>query len=241
MKERIAITGSEGVIGTVLKNGLSRDYDITSLDLPTVDVRNYDALIKMFPGHAVAIHLAWDTETDNFKSERTNLENAVMFDNVYRAALAVAVPRVIMASSVHADRFYEPLGSVAKDPYIVPNPDSPYGAHKVYMEMLGKWYASEKGLEVICIRFGGVNPENKPPRVENHSDIAQRAERAVWLSHRDCVELVKKCIETKAVPDNFAIIYGVSNNTRRIHDISNPFGWKPKDCNDAFDETEKHK
>lgn len=235
MKERIVITGSEGVIGNVLKNGLSKDYEITGLDLPNADVRDYEKLISIFPGHAVVIHLAWDTKTDNFKSERTNPDNAVMFDKVYRAALATAVPRVIMASSVHADRFYEPLGSVAKDPYVVSNPDSPYGAHKIYMEMLGKWYAKEKGLEVICIRFGGVNPENKPPRVGDEHDVAKLAERAVWLSHRDCVELVRRCIEVKRIPGNFAIIYGVSNNTERLHDVSNPVGWVPRDNNDEMD------
>lgn len=235
MKERIVITGSEGVIGTVLKNGLLKDYEITPLDLPDVDVRNYDALIKIFPGHAAVIHLAWDTHTDNFKSEKTNPENAVMFNNIYRAAIEAHVRRVIMASSVHADRFYKLPAGKLLDPYDLPDPDSPYGAHKVFMEMLGRWYVSEKNLEVICIRFGGVNPQNKPTKITNPQDPAEVAERAVWLSHRDCVELIKKCIEAKSIPGKFTIIYGVSNNTGKIHAISNPVGWAPEDNNDEMD------
>ena len=38
MKKRIAITGSNRTIGTVLKEGL-KDYKITSIDLPEIDVR----------------------------------------------------------------------------------------------------------------------------------------------------------------------------------------------------------
>ena len=106
-----------------------------------------------------------------------------------------------------------------------PSPDSPYGASKIFMEILGKYYAT-KGLEVICIRFGGVNPDNKPPE-EYH-------ERIVWLSHRDCIELIKKCVETSTVPNNYLILYGISNNKNRVHDYSNPLGWIPQDDSESF-------
>lgn len=233
MKKRIAITGSKGVIGTILKRGLEGKYAITSLDLPSVDVRDYKRLKEIFPGHTAVIHLAWDTQTDNFRSEHFNPDNAVMFDNVYSAAIEAGVERVIMASSVHADRFYKEKALMK--PETVPFPDSPYGAHKVFMEALGKWYAQEKSLEVVCIRFGGVNPENRPLRITDPKSIAQKLERAVWFSHRDCVSLVQKCLETRSIPGKFVVIYGISNNTGRLHDISNPLGWVPKDNNDEID------
>ena len=134
-----------------------------------------------------------------------------------------------MASSAHADSFYKPRGNQLMNPYDLPHPDSPYGANKVFMERLGEWYAKNKGLEVVCIRFGGVGPDNKPSEVTDPSDIAQIAERNVWLSHRDCISLIEKCLEVKDFPDNFAIIYGFSNNSDRIHDISNPVGWIPQE------------
>lgn len=37
MKEKIVITGSSGVIGTILREGLSEKYDITPFDLPQID------------------------------------------------------------------------------------------------------------------------------------------------------------------------------------------------------------
>lgn len=230
MKERIAITGSCGTIGTVLKEGLKDEYEITSIDLPVDlpenDVREYAKLLEIIPQHLGIIHLAWDTVTDNFKSEKINPENALMFDNIYKAALEGGVPRVIMASSVHADKFYGWKGPGYMSVEKIPTPDSPYGAHKVFMEALGRYYAT-KGLEVVCIRFGGVNPQNKPP-------LEPAEERAAWFSHADCVSLLKAILQAQAIPNNFFIVYGVSNNTNRIHDISNPLNWTPKDNADNF-------
>ena len=225
MKQKIAITGSNGTIGTVLKEGL-KDYQITSIDLPENDVREYGKLLKVIPHHSAIVHLAWDTETDNFKSEKINPENATMFYNVYKAAIEAGVPRVIMASSVHADRFDNWQSSEEMPPDKIPVPDSPYGALKVGMEAMGRYYAT-KGLQVVCIRFGGVNSQNQPATEPPH-------ERAVWFSHNDCTSLVKTILEANEIPDNFVVMYGMSDNPGRIHDTSNPFGWKPKDSAKAI-------
>ena len=98
-----------------------------------------------------------------------------------------------------------------------PIPTSPYGQHKIDMENLGKKY-SKKGLEVICIRFGGIAPLG-----HYWEDVS-----VAGLAHPDLISLVIICIESKKVPHNFTILYGVSQNKKRIHDFSNPFKWKPK-------------
>lgn len=218
-RERIIITGANGVIGQILQKSLE-DYQITGLDLPNGDVRSYETLASVAPGHTVIIHLAWDTKVDNFLSEKINPENSQMFFNVYKAALENGVRRVIAASSVHADRFYEWKGSGYMSPYQLPNPDSPYGAHKVFMESLGRYFSS-KGLEVVCIRFGGITPTNK-------ANKGHLPERAAFLSQHDGAALIRSILQAKSVPNNFAIVYGVSNSDNRIHDITNPFGWVPQ-------------
>ena len=221
MKERIAITGSKGTIGHVLTEGLKDTHEITSLDLPDVDVRDYKKLLNIFPGHNAVVHLAWNTKVDNFRSGEIDAQNVEMFHNVFKAALQTGVSRVVMASSVHADRFDNWQSTKKMSSDRTPIPDSPYGAQKVGMEAMGRYYAA-KGLQVICIRFGGVNPENQPAKEPSH-------ERAVWFSHKDCVSLVQAILEAKNMPDNFVVMYGMSDNSGRIHDLSNPFGWKPKD------------
>lgn len=221
-REKVAITGAKGTIGKVLMEGL-QDYDLKPLDLPEVDVTDLERLITEFQDQYAIISLAWDTKTENWQSGKINSDNAVMTFNVYEAAKRTGVKRVIMASSVHADQCTtwksQDLLTVDRTPV----PTSPYGASKVFMEALGRFFATT-GLEVVCIRFGGINPQNKPPE----SDPNDPGERTVWFAHEDCVELIRRCLEAEKIPNNFLIIYGVSNNKNRIHDFSNPLGWEPK-------------
>lgn len=153
-----------------------------------------------------------------------------MFENVYRAAVDAGVPLVIMASSVHADAFYDVEGSLKPDDN--PHPDSPYGAEKVFMEKLGEWYSKEHGLGVICLRLGGVNPQNKPPEVMDPTDKSQARERSVWLDQNDLAELIEAILESNF--NGFAIVYAISDNEGRIQDISNPFGWIPRHSTERF-------
>ena len=128
MKERIAITGSEGIIGTVLKKGLSQDYTITPIDiLMGVDIRDYQQFLETVRNHQAIIHLAWDSKLEHSGSQKMDSDNAEMYTNVYNAALEAGVTRVIMASSIHADDFYEWKGPGLMSPYQTPNPLNPYG------------------------------------------------------------------------------------------------------------------
>ena len=218
---KVLIVGSEGVIGTVLRDGLP--HETTDFDLPEFDAEKYKHLYERAKGHDAIVHLAWDFESDGWLAENLNPDNTLISFNVFQAAVDAGVKRVIVASSVHADKFHDhdPAKGLLQ-PYALPLPDSPYGAGKCMMEALGRYYADAKGLEVICIRFGGVNRDNTPPE-------SPYSERQVWFSHRDCAELVKKCIEEQSVPSNYAIVYGVSDNADRLHDYTNPFGWLPQD------------
>lgn len=223
--KKLMITGVNGAIGQIFKNGLT-EYEIVGLDLPDGDVRDYKTVANRAIGCLAIIHLAWDTKTDNFKSENINPDNSQMFLNVYKTALELQVPRVIMASSVHADEFYNWQGPGLMSAYNLPKPDSPYGAHKVFMESLGKYY-STKGLEVVCIRFGGLGPLDKP-----NKDHLQ--EKAAFLSSKDSLALIRAVLTAEKVPGNFTIIYGVSNNLNKVQDTANPFNWYPQDSAEDY-------
>lgn len=217
--KKILLTGSRGVIGNILATGL-KDYTLILADLPEHDIRKFEDCLTLMEGVNAVIHLAWDTKAENWRSTKTNSDNTIMFENIYRAALEKHIPRVIMASSVHVERFKDWDKKDLLTPHRDSEPDSPYGAHKIFMEKIGQWYA-QKGLEVICVRFGGVCPLDVPPWKED-LDV-------VGLSHPDCITLIENCLNADRVPGNFSVFYGVSDNKLRIHDYSNPFGWKPKD------------
>ena len=214
-KIAIAITGSRGVIGTVLLSGL-QEFSITSLNLPDVDVRSYEQLLKHFKGVSTVIHLAKSRNIG--AGDVSNSDNLLMMRNVYKASVDANVKRVIMASSVHADNFYDWKGPGKLSINRVPKPRSAYGLDKVAMEVLGEEYA-KKGLEVVCVRFGGVNVSDMPPKDDYW-------EEAVWLSHKDCVAAIRACLIKDKIPNNFAVFYAVSDNENKAHDTSNPLGWK---------------
>lgn len=208
---KILLTGADGKVGTVLQNQLSQDLNIT--DLPT-NLSNFEVCLDAVSGHDIVIHLAWDGHIDYDFSEDFDVKNIEMYKNIYEASLLSGVRRVIMASSVHADDFVDYKGKIPMSPSDLPTPQNPYGASKCFMEALGRYYA-KKGLEVICIRLGGVTMDNKP---ETKPDY----EKAVWLSHEDCGKVFEKSINGK-LEDNYAILYAISNNPSLKHDISMPF------------------
>ena len=228
-KKRIIITGSQGCIGTILQDGLINIFDLYLLDLKekntqktfNIDIaREYNRLVKILRNKDIIIHLAWDFKED-FPREVIIPQNKLMAENVYSAAAEAGVKRIIIASSVHADDYSKIKNKkdfISRNPW----PDSPYGASKVYIESLGKYYAKYHALEVICIRFGGINQGNKIIYKEDPNYDK------VLLFKKDCIDLIESCILAKKVPNNFQVFTAVSNNRNRVHSIKNFLGRRPK-------------
>jgi nucleoside-diphosphate-sugar epimerase len=215
---RVVITGSAGCIGTVLTRQLP--YSITGLDLPSHDISDYRLLVDHCQGRDAVVHLAGEFGTENWRSGDINPQNFRLDLNVLKAALEAGVHRVVVASSVHTDDFlaYDGSALLSVDrPH--PVPTSPYGAHKLFLEGLGRHFAAHAGLEVVAIRFGGVTPDGR----RGSSGI----EPFVYLSHADLVGCVSAAIEAPMPPSGFAVFYAVSDNAGRIHDTANTVGWQP--------------
>jgi uronate dehydrogenase len=216
----VAITGAAGTIGSVLMGGLS-GHTLTPLDLPECDLRVAD-LRRAFKRQSVVVHLAWMTLLDNWFTKTFHPDNALMAFRVFDAAAAAGVKRVIMASSVHADRYRTWEGPGLLEPGMIPTPDSPYGAAKVFVESLGRYYATERALEVICLRFGGVLAPGRS--VEALDPI----EYSVLLRRDDCIDLVQRCIDVPRLPGRYALFYGVSRTANPRVDTVNPIAWSPR-------------
>lgn len=241
IKKRILITGWNGLIGNILSGSLPL-YPIRGFDLvatpPLADATNLNAILPFFEGIDVVIDLA--AVSDQFASWETVYRNNIPATwNVLEASRRAGVKRVIFASSNHVTGLYEyvrPYCDIVAenyqnlDPTALPHissfmpvsPDGPYAIGKACGEAIGKYFAVQHSLSVICLRIGTVNKENRP-LIPRHF--------ATWLSHRDLVHLVERCIEApESVP--FAVFYGVSNNKWRFWDIRNAeklIGYNPKD------------
>ena len=215
-------------MGKILQKELQDVFDLACIDKKSdseetivLDIADdYKKFRNILKGNDVIIHLAWDTLED-FPSENIVQQNKVMAENVYRAAVENNISRVIVASSVHVNDYSKvPIGTYL-DPKAECWPDTPYGATKIYIEHLGRYYSRKHDLEVICIRFGGVNERNE---IRFNEDLLYDK---VLLYKEDFVQLIRMCIEVKKVPDNFAVFYAVSNVKGRVHALDNFLDWEP--------------
>lgn len=199
--KKVFITGASGVVGTVLINGLT-DFDITGTSLEECDLTAFDAVDKIIPNDVdVLIHLAWKPGFiyENGIYDPTNVE---MVLNVLEVASKKNIPRVILASSVHAKEYrpnYKAATVISQT-----RPTSIYGATKVYVEEIGKYFAHYRNMQVISIRLGGVNKDDSANgKDEEHYD-------AIYLSHRDLLSMFNKIIKQQELLHDFTILYAVS-------------------------------
>ena len=139
---------------------------------------------------------------------------------VLEAAVAHGVGRVVYASSNHAVGFTPRAEMVGVDTRI--RPDSFYGVGKAAAEALCSLYHDRHGLAIACLRIGSFRP-----RPDSRRGLA------TWLSPGDAVRLVDACLRA---PDlGFAIVYGISANTRGWWDLSTAraLGYDPRDDAEA--------
>jgi NAD+ dependent glucose-6-phosphate dehydrogenase len=218
----VLITGSEGIIGSVLRRGLSDKYQIRGVDLPQ-DISRYDALWAQMAGVQTVIHLARRfSPTDPVERRMRIYPQNVQIDvNVFTAVVRAGVKRLIVASSVHADNHRDPdLVELLTIPGSY-SPTTPYGVYKLVEEEVGKALSKQFGFEFVGVRFGGVTRDD--------SVKTGAGQTATWLSHDDLLGAIDACLRVEPVPGRSTVFYAVSNNADRIHDTTNPFGWRPKD------------
>lgn len=218
----ILITGSKGIIGSVLRRRLGEKYRIRGVDLPE-DISHHEVLWAQMDGVDTVIHLARRFSPTDPVERRMRMypENVQIDVNVFTAVVRAGVKRLIVASSVHADNHRDP-DMVA--PLTIPggySPATPYGVYKLVEEEVGKILSKQFGFEFIGVRFGGVTRDN--------SVKTGAGQTATWLSHDDLLRAIDACLKVEAVPGRSTVFYAVSNNADRIHDTTNPFGWRPRD------------
>lgn len=225
--KRVAVTGASGTIGRAITAGLASDYELRpmSRSIDGTDLSDPEGLTEKFVGCDAVIHLAWRYAppapgiSGGGSGGRNYYDNIRMNLNVLDAAQAAGVTRLINASSVHADHFYDWEGPGLLAPKRSPRANGPYGAAKVVVEEYAGDLAGSN-FRVANLRYGGVTADDQPHPTDDW-------ERRVWLSHADLCALLRRILDAPAGPDH-CVIYAVSDNEDRVHDTVNPFGWEPR-------------
>jgi nucleoside-diphosphate-sugar epimerase len=254
-RRRVLVTGANGVIGRVVQRHLAERYDLSYLTRRAVefdshvgDITDLASIRPAFDGMDAVVHLAATTSVED-PWDRVLAANIIGTYNVFEAARVAGVKRVVYASSNHTVGMYEADGAPEiydlADPRVydasVPvRPDSAYGVSKVLGEALGRLYADRHGLDVVCLRVGNVRDDDDPTRAEGGrpfeplpiltEEEARQRLRAVWLSHRDCAQLIGRALDA---PVHWAVVYGISNNPRQMWDLTGArelLGYEPEDA-----------
>lgn len=211
----------------------------------TSDLSAVDVLTRAMEGVDTVVHMAAtpDGEAD---WETVLQSNVIGTRNVYEAAAAAGVKRVVAASSLMVYWGYlmqdEPFRAINEgryddiDPADIPmldhrsepRPTSYYPASKVWAESLGRYYADLRGISVLCLRIGWVTGADYPAN--------DTWGRSVWCSQRDIVQAVMCCVE--APTDlQYGIFNAISDNKYRFVDLEHArkvIGYQPQDSADAF-------
>lgn len=255
-KRRMLLTGAEGTIGTAVREYLGDRYEIRSLtrrpvDFPShvADIADFEAIRPAFDDIDVVVHMAASASIEA-PWEDVLPNNLIGVYNVFEAARRAGVPAVVFASSNHAVGMFEVSGKPElyelDDPRVYDHtvdirPDSLYGVSKAYGEALGRYYMEQHGMRVICLRIGAVRADDDPyspanintprPLLEPLTPEQRRNRmRAMWMSRRDCAQLIACSIEADDVP--WAIVYGISDNPRQFWGLSHArtvLGYNPQD------------
>ena len=235
MSRTVLITGAGGNIGTKLRahfSGLGWALRLLDVDargdaaIQPADLAEWDdAWVSRFAGVDTVIHLAGDPspQASWASAQRLNID---LTANVYEAAAAQGVRRVVFASSnwVMAGHRTE-QGVLTTD--LATYPINPYGVSKLVGERMARSIHARRRLSVICFRIGYLQRgDNRPGTHMGWSVWGQ----AMWLSNRDLCQAMERAVLAEGV--GFAVLNLMSDNPGMRWDIETTrrtIGYAPQD------------
>ena len=229
---RLLLTGAAGNLGQELRPRLKaycetlrlshrKDFGAAGAGEEIVvaaleDKAQMNALLK---GVDAVVHMGGVSTEKTWESILAG--NIVGMVNLYEAARANGVKRIVFASSNHVTGFYR------QDEVISPldpvRPDGFYGLSKTFGENLAQLYWSKHGIETVSLRIGSSFAEPKDRRM-----------LATWMSFDDTERLIVAALTAPVV--GHTVIYGMSDNVTVFWDNTSArhIGYRPQDSSDKY-------
>ena len=229
---RLLLTGAAGNLGRELRPRLKAHCDTLRLshraemgpagpgeEVVVAALEDKAAVLALLEGVDAVVHMGGVSTEQAW--EAILGANIVGMVNLYEAARAHRVKRIVFASSNHVTGFYR------QDEVISPHdrmrPDGYYGLSKCFGENLAQLYWDRHGIETVSLRIGSAYAEPKDRRM-----------LATWMSFDDTERLIVAALTAPVV--GHSVIYGMSDNATTWWDNTpaRHIGYRPRDSSEAF-------
>jgi len=211
---RVLVTGAAGIIGSAFWNSRHEEFSLRLADLHTdqlaqapcpsiqLDVSDQAACLAACADIDVVLHLAGIPHASADFDTQLLQPNIIGTHNIFHAAQAQGVKRVVFASSAQAVEGY-PL-DVQIHENMPARPANMYGASKAFGEGVASAFAHQHGMTTIAVRIANV------ARFEQGQQHSAR-DIAAFISERDVVHLLARCVAADVAP-GYHVVHGVSDN-----------------------------
>lgn len=211
---KVVVTGASGQLGQhVVQYIAEAGHILLALDRRphptghkpawTVDLLDSGSLFEAFCGADAIVHLAAHIAPNLASDCRTFNENVAMTYNALKAASAMGVSKVVVASSLAAYGFL--YGDKGRSPQYLPidenhpcSPTDPYGLSKVVGETLADSFA-RAGMTITSLRFPGINYDPTFKRIESIMLDPGYRQTGFWsyIDVRDAALACRLALESK--------------------------------------------
>ena len=230
--KRLLLTGAAGNLGQELRPRLKAYCDTLRVshrkdfgpagageEVMLASLEDKAQMSALLKGVDVVVHMGGVSTEKSWESILAG--NIVGMVNLYEAARANKVKRIVFASSNHVTGFYR------QDEVITPQdpvrPDGFYGLSKAFGENLAQLYWDKHGIETVSLRIGSSYIEPKDRRM-----------LATWMSFDDTERLIVAALTAPVV--GHSVIYGMSDNATAYWDNTSArhIGYRPQDSSDKY-------
>ena len=227
---RLLLTGAAGNLGQELRPRLKAYCETLRLshrkpfgaaaageEIVIASLEDKAQMMALLEGVDAVVHMGGVSTEKTWESILAG--NIVGMVNLYEAARAHGLKRIVFASSNHVTGFYR------QDEVVTPQdpvrPDGFYGLSKAFGENLAQLYWNKHGIETVSLRIGSSFAEPKDRRM-----------LATWMSFDDTERLIVAALTAPVV--GHTVIYGMSDNRAVFWDNTSArhIGYRPQDSSD---------
>jgi len=209
---RIAVTGGTGKAGRwVVKDLREHGHDVRNVDTRhdgadhgltlLADLAEYGQAVEALSGVDAVVHLAAIPAPEIRAPAETFRINALSTYNVFAAAEAHGIQRVVWASSetVLGLPFETPPAFAPIDETIEPRPESSYALSKLTGELMARQFARRTGMEIVGLRISNIM---EPPDYAQFPDFWDDPTIRRWnlWGYVDCRDVAQACRRALGAP-----------------------------------------